>query len=147
MLGIPEGSLRKRSYTGCPINLNFVVFIILQLLMWVTVGRFKLPVIRFSNGSLCLWWQRRPAWLSGPAWECMVGILCNVQWERKPAQPWMTTKSHSSRFLFQQQTLSSKMPCCLGVHDFMPVHGEARNFLAQVLRIWHLYCRQKTLLL
>lgn len=68
MLGIPEGSLRKRSYTGCPINLNFVVFIILQLLMWVTVGRFKLPVIRFSNGSLCLWWQRRrPAWLSGPA--------------------------------------------------------------------------------
>lgn len=47
MLRIPEGSLRNRSYAGCPINLNFVMFIILQLLMWVMLERFKLAMIRF----------------------------------------------------------------------------------------------------
>lgn len=136
MLRIPEGSCSKRSYTGCSINLNFVMFIILQLLMWVTLGRFKLLVIRFWHGSVCLWWQRRrPAWLRGWAWD--------VQWEKKPVHPWWTTKSHNSSFLFKQQMLSSKTPCWFGVYDFMPIHGHTCHSLAQVLRIWHLYYRQK----
>lgn len=144
MLRIPEGSFCKRSYTGCPINLNFVVFIILQLLMWVTLGRFRLPVVGFRKGRIRLWWQRRrPAWLFGRAWECTVGTLCDVQWERKPAECWLTTKSHNSHFLFKQESLSSKTPCSLGVQDFMPIHSEAHHFLAQVLRIWHLYCRRR----
>lgn len=68
MLSIPEGSFCKRSYAGCSIHLNFVMFIISQLLMWATLGRFKLPPIRCGNGSMCAGGQRRgPAWLPGRA--------------------------------------------------------------------------------
>lgn len=108
MLGIPESSLHKRSYTGCPVNLNFVMLIILQWLIWVTGGRSKLPVAE-QKASLAL----------GLAWECVEGVLCHVQWKEKPAQPWLTTKSHKSRFLLWQQMLSSKMLCCLGGHEDM----------------------------
>lgn len=49
------------------------------------------------------------------------------------------------QFSFSLSTTSAfkQNACCLGVHDFVPIRGKARHFLTEVLRVWHLHCRQR----
>lgn len=146
MLRIPEGSRSKRSYTGCSINLNFVMFIILQLLMWMTLGRFKLLVIRFWHGSVCLWWQRRrPAWLCG--WARDVG--CPVG-EEASAPP-MDNKIPQFEFSFQttnafkQNALlvwSTWLHANPWPHSSFPCSGP--KDLASILQAKRLFCSRET---
>jgi hypothetical protein len=147
VLRILEGSRQTELHrTDALFVWIFVMFSIWWLLTWEALARLKLPTaLRFCKGSLGLWWPRnRTAWLSGRMGEEGPGVgggglVCERPVGEEAADPWLTTKSHNSRFLFKQRMLSSKMPHYLGAQDFVPILRTAHHFLAWVLRIWHLY--------
>lgn len=120
------------------------MFIILQLLIWVTLANLSCPWSDSEREASAFGGQRagQPGSVAGHR-RARWAFCVSGQWERKLADSWLTKKSHNSRFLFKQRMLSSKMPCYLGAQDFMPIPGEAHHFLTQDLRIWHLYCRRR----
>lgn len=140
MLRIPEGSLCKRSCTGCPIHLNFVMFIISQLRMWLERWKGLSCPRSDSEAEACgLGGEGEgPPDPSGPDPRgSTVGILPHGQRRRKRANPPTPHPNHWPRdppirgFSFPHKRFQAK---CLAVLEYMTPCQSATKLIMSSLR-------------